>query len=124
MTMNRRHVAPQNVNIDISEDTSIGQEVIQAEYHASMAIHVPSAWTAADIGFLACDTETGTFAPVKGSDGSRLKITTVATAAAGWYAAPAGVMDHRFLKLASIDTADESAEAQAADRALVVMLKS
>lgn len=89
-----------------------------------LAVQVPAAWTAADIGFDVSQDDS-TYIPLKGATGSRLKITGVATGAAGVYIAPAEtflVDGYRYVRLASLDTGDESAENQGAARSLVLVL--
>lgn len=110
------------VNIAASGNTST--EYVQIERDAGLSVQVPSAWTAADIGFLGSDSETGTYVDICDSSGSRVKITGIATSEAKWYDVPEAVAKHLYIKLQSIDTSDETDEAQAAARALVVLRKS
>ena len=91
---------------------------------ACLVIKVPSAWTAADIGFLACEEQDGTFVDVEDSSGARIKVTGITTDASKWYDVPETVAKHVWLKIESLDTSDETAENQGAERTLVVLKKS
>ena len=104
---------------------------------ATALIRVPAAWTAADIGFEVAATDpdasgegveqnrqdTGYVALVD-KTGSRVKITTIATAASKWYEVPAQALMAGFLRIASLHTGTGADENQGADRALVVALKT
>jgi len=83
-------------------------------------VYVPAQWTAANIGFVVSTTESGTYVPLCDEYGARVKITNVSTATAKAYKIPLSVAGTHWLKLASLDTADDSAENQAAARTLYV----
>lgn len=84
-------------------------------------IGVPSTWTAAAIGFKICDTQDGTFSPLRDEVGTIVQITGVQAAAAGWYKIPDAVRGAPWVKLWSqTGGADTN---QAAARALVVCAK-
>lgn len=114
----------QHSTVNIAASASVSAEAICVARDAGMAIKVPSEWTAADIGFTAAEDISSTFAPVYDDEGSRVKITGIATSASQWYDVPEAVMKHAYVKLASLDTGDGSAENQGAARVLVVMRKS
>jgi hypothetical protein len=88
---------------------------------ASLTVHMPTAWTAASIGFKVSPTPSGTYLPLYDDDGNLLQIDgPVANRA---YVAPTAAGKPRFVKLwsqngAGVDTV------QAAERTLVVDIKS
>lgn len=91
--------------------------------YRGLAVQTPATWTAANIGFEVSEDGT-TFIPLYDEDGARVVISSVATGAAQLYCAPAeawacGV--YPYVRLASLDTADGSAENQAAARTLKVI---
>lgn len=87
-------------------------------------VKIPAAWTAADLAFKVCESAGGTYAPLKDDDNDALiKITNIETAASYWYPIPDQVFSAPYVKLYSIDTADESAEVQASARDIYVALK-
>lgn len=91
-----------------------------------LGVSIPSAWTAADLALLGCDTEGGTYEPLKKADGSRIKIASITADAVGGYIFPVeawlAAQGYAYIKLESVDTADGTAEAQGAARALIVRL--
>jgi len=91
--------------------------------YRGLAVQTPAVWTAANIGFEVSEDGT-TFVPLYDEEGARVVISSVATGAARLYCAPAqawacGV--YPYVRLASLDTADGSAENQAAARTLKVI---
>jgi len=87
---------------------------------------VPSAWTAANIGFQVCDTEDGTFVAVKDDTGTPVQISSVTTDASFWYQFPSpDLFAGYFVKLWSKSTtaATVTDTNQGAARALKVLLK-
>lgn len=91
--------------------------------YRGLAVQTPAVWTAANIG-LEVSEDDSTFVPLYDEDGARVVISSVATGAAGLYLMPAeawacGV--YPYVRLASLDTADGSAENQAAARTLKVI---
>jgi len=95
-------------------------------YWVSGAVLVPSAWTAANIGFQVCDTETGTFVALKDDTGVPVQISSVTTDTSFWYEFPTPeVFSGHFVKLWSKSTtaATVTNTNQGAARTLTVMLK-
>lgn len=84
-------------------------------------VGVPAAWTSAAIGFKVCDTEGGTFSPLRDEAGVVVQISGVQTAAAAWYKLPDALRGALFMKLWS-QSAGVDAN-QAADRAMTIMAK-
>jgi hypothetical protein len=84
-------------------------------------VGVPSAWTAAAIGFKVSDTLGGTYSPLRDESGAIVQISGIITNAAGWYKLPDALRGAMFVKLwsqaAGVDTN------QAAARSLVVVAK-
>lgn len=64
--------------IDISDDAALS-DVINKIGHASMAVHMPAAWTAASLGLKAAPTEDGTYSPVYDRNGSLVSISVDAS---------------------------------------------
>ncbi len=87
-------------------------------------IKVPGAWTAADIGFSACEKSGGTFVDLQDELGARVKITGVATATSMFYDIPPEVFSARYVKLESINTSTEAAVNQGAERSIIVVMKT
>lgn len=87
---------------------------------------VPSAWTAANIGFQVCDEEAGTFAIARDDDGAPLNISSILTNGSRAYELPPELFGAHYVKLWSKSATDatETGVNQGADRALTVMLKS
>lgn len=89
-----------------------------------LAVLVPSAWTAADIGF-EISTDNSAWVPLYGDTGLRIKITTIATAASQLYIAPTEVWAacaFPYLRLASLNTGTGANANQGAARSLIVVL--
>lgn len=87
-----------------------------------LTVQVPSAWTAADIGFSVSD-DASTWIPAYDPYGKRCKITGVKTSSAGNYTIPPEswqIEPWRYARIDSLDAADETAENQAVTRSLVV----
>ncbi len=84
-------------------------------------VGVPSAWTSAAIGFKVCDTENGTFSPLRDESGAIVQISGVQTAAAAFYKLPDALRGALFMKLWSQSGGVDAN--QAADRSLVVTAK-
>lgn len=96
-----------------------------------LAVLFPAEWTAADLAVKVSTTEDGTYTllETQDADGNAdvVRIKDIATGAASYRIFPAevwaaGAMP--YIKLASIDTADQTAEAQGAARSLIVVFLS
>lgn len=88
-----------------------------------IAVLVPGAWTAADIGF-EVSSDDSTWYPLQNDTGGLVKITGITTDAAGYYVAPAGtwaIGGWQYMRLNSLDTGDETAENQGAARTMTVV---
>ena len=68
--------------IDVSEDAALGG-AIQIEGYSEGLIIMPSAWTAADLGFKTCETEDGTFAILRDTAGVAVDVEDPAAGVAG-----------------------------------------
>ena len=87
---------------------------------------IPSAWTAANIGFYVCDTEDGTFVHLEHHDsGEPVQIGTIPTSASVWKEFPPEVQG-LWIKLwsKSSTAATETDTNQGAARTLVVVTQS
>lgn len=98
-------------------------EVFNFSAFANGIIVVPTAWTAANIGFKVCDTDSGTFVPLKDDEGAIIEITNVITNASYGYAIPDKVFGAKFVKLWSKNTASEADVNQSSARSLGVVVK-
>lgn len=96
-----------------------------------VSVAVPSAWTAADIGLAVTEDDpfdddiTPSWFPLRDAAGGRVRVQGIITDEANQYMFPTeawGVSCWPYLRLESLDTGDGSAEAQAADRVLIVGL--
>jgi len=87
-------------------------------------VKIPAAWTAADLAFKVCESEGGTYAPLKDDDNDALiKITNIETDTSYWYPIPDQVFSAPWIKLFSVNTSTGAAEAQASARDIYVALK-
>lgn len=87
---------------------------------ASGVIHMPAAWTAADIAFQVASELTDTFQPLYDDAGNLVEIS--GPVAGRTVEIPASVLPSRFVKLWSESIG--SGVNQGADRALIVDMKS
>lgn len=105
--------------VTIASGTTLSNPIDFKDY-AGGIVHMPSAWTAASIGFQVATSKTGTYYPLFDEDGSTLlEIATPTVDEA--YAIPAKVFASLWVKLWS--QTSESGVNQGADRVLVVSLK-
>lgn len=83
-------------------------------------LHMPAAWTTADIGFYVSSTVAGTYLPLYNEDGGLLAISGPEASKA--YVLPARLGAASYMKLwSNLAGADEN---QGAERSIVVDLKS
>ena len=87
---------------------------------AGAIVHMPGAWTAADLGFYVCDSATGTFQPLYDETNTIVHIDG-ATAGRS-HVVPADVFAARYVRLWSQNAGAN--ENQGADRVLRLSLKS
>ena len=102
-------------------NTAISNLVGMSDYSGGLII-VPSTWTDASIGFKTCDTQDGTFVPLRSQAGSLVQITGIQTAEADAYPLPDELFGALYFKLWSCTAAGVDTN-QAAARALTVILK-
>jgi len=102
--------------------------VINTADAAGGAVLIPSAWTAANLGFqMPPDSgTTGTFVALKDEAGNPVQISSITTDASFWYAIPAEVFPAATIKLWSKSTtaATVTDTNQNAARSILVVLKS
>ena len=87
-------------------------EVISSPFRG-IAIETPATWTAADVGLQVSHNGT-TWIPLRNEDGL-VRITGIETAAAGVHVFSAeawAIRAFRYMRLTSLDSSDETAEAQ------------
>jgi len=96
---------------------------VDIRQHASGSVFTPAALTAADLSFMVCDTEDGTYVQCRTDDTTMVKIDGPATGAANAYAIPSTVFAHGWMKLRSTNVGSEANVAQAAERIFSVALK-
>lgn len=122
--LNRANLYYQSTSIAESASLSAVIDAAGLQFQ-SVSVEVPSAWTAADIGFQV-SRDGSTYVPLFYDDEgtrTRVKLTQVKTDGAGVYVAPAeawALSVYPYFKLESLDTADETAENQGAARTLYV----
>ena len=95
-------------------------QAIDFRNHVMLQVHVPAAWTAADIGFKVSTTVDGTYVPLYNEAGDLLEMILISPSTA--LVAPPRVAGGYFIKLWS-----QSAEVnvpQAAERLMEVVMKS
>ena len=73
-------------------NTAIGGAV-SIEGHQSGIVIMPSAWTAASLGFKVCDTEDGTYVILRTDEGVPIQITGIVTDAVSAYKIPADLFN-------------------------------
>lgn len=114
-----------SVSQTIAQDSALATSAFDMSNYSGGMVFVPSAWTAANMGFYVCDTSTGTFVIAKDKSGVPIQIGTIATGASGAYAVPAELSPAKFVKLWSKNAtpATETDINQAGERSLRIMLK-
>lgn len=101
-------------------------DAIDMRKFAGGSILIPSAWTAANLGFQFSDTEAGTYTWLENDDdGVPVQITDVPTAQSVWKPIPAKAFGAPWMKLWSkhATAATETGVNQGAERTLTVFLK-
>lgn len=76
----------------IAKSAALGSAV-SLEGHQSGYVIMPTAWTAASLGFKVCDTEDGTYVILRGIDGVPLQIAGIVADAANAYKIPDDVFN-------------------------------
>ena len=104
----------------MAADSAITSDYIRFQEYNKGMIHMPSAWTTADIAFAVCHESNGTYLPLHDSSG----LVTIAVAASQSYNLPDALKGCGYFKIKSVDTGDASDEAQAAQRLIKVECKS
>ena len=96
-------------------------DAIDARDFVYLVVTMPSAWTAASLGFYVSSSLGGTFAPLYDDDGNLAQIDS--PAASKSYSAPAAFGGAHFVKLWSQNGSGTNTN-QAAERSLLLHLKS
>jgi hypothetical protein len=109
-----------HVTVTIANGANLSGEIDMSQF-SMLIVHMPSAWTAASIGFKVASESGGTFLPLYDDDGNLLQIDSPGASKA--YAAPAGVAGCSFVKLWSQNGSGTNTN-QGGDRSIVVELKS
>lgn len=93
---------PRLVTAVIPQDAAVSN-VIDGRSMAAMIIkNNGTNWTAADIIFDVCETETGTFTPLKDNTGTVIRVGSLPTNAAVAQALPVGLFAAHYFKLHSV----------------------
>ena len=110
--------------LTIAESAAVTQAFWMGD-HIGGHVIVPAAWTAANIGFKICDSETGTFVIAKTEAGVPIQISAVLTSQSDSFKIPNELFPVSWVKLWSKSTtaATETDVNQAAARSLTVILK-
>lgn len=116
-TLLRRSCTFQTLTIAAGANLS---DAVDFRHKAMLVVHMPSAWTAASIGFKVSSSEDGTFQPLYDDDGNLIQIDSPAVDKS--YSAPAALAGALWLKLWSQDGSASNTNQNAA-RSLVVDLK-
>ena len=106
--------------LNIANATAITADHIDFQNYKYGMIHMPAAWTAADLAFAVCHESNGTYIPLHDSSG----LVTMAVAASQSYSLPDALKGAGYFKIKSVDTVDASDENQGALRLLTVDCKS
>lgn len=121
-------MAPKNIlkgrksysyNVTIPNGTALSNTISLLEFGYSI-IHMPAAWTAANIGFQVSSTLDGTFLPLYDDAGALVEISSPAVDQA--MRVPVEVLAARYIKLWSQSAA--SGVNQGAERSLIIDMKS
>ena len=107
-------------NVTIAINTAISGAIDVSRY-SGMQVFMPAAWTAANIGFKVCATESGTYVQLNDKDDAIVEIASPTAALA--HNAPSELFPTMFLKVWSQDGAGSDTN-QAAARTLTLVLKS
>jgi len=112
-------------NVSILNGVALSEAIDVGGFTVGM-ITIPSAWTAANVGFKVCSTEDGTYVILNDTSGVPAQIENIDTALAGAYEIPTEAYSARFMKLwsKSAVAATTTDVNQGADRAITVMLKA
>ena len=113
----RRDVQTKTLTIASGANLS---DAVEMRAHSMLIVHMPSAWTAASIGFKISSDENGTYIPLYDDDGNLVQIDSPSASQA--YAAPTALAASMWVKLWSQNGSGTNTN-QAAARSLVVDLK-
>jgi hypothetical protein len=106
------------VAVTIPNGAALSQAISMHDYASGMII-MPAAWTAAALSFKVCDSQGGTFVPLKVAAGTVCELTVAANVA---FALPADLASVAYFKLWS--ETGSSDVTQGADRNMILVLKS
>lgn len=109
------------LNIDISEDDDLTQEYLDLREFSGGIVYMPAAWTAASIGFKVAAEPDETPLPLYDQDAALVQIDSAVANQA--FEIPPDIFGCRYVWLWSQNGSGTNT-AQAADRELIVMLKS
>jgi hypothetical protein len=100
-------------------------ETLDFGNYAGGMVLVPSAWTAANIGFKVSRLNNGTYNILRDDIGVPVQISTILTSGARWYTLPSELYGAKFVRLWSKSTvsATETDTNQGAERELELLLK-
>jgi hypothetical protein len=100
-------------------------QALSAEEMAGAHVHVPAAWTAANLGFMVSPTKDGTYVVLNDELGVPVQIAGIITNAANAYVVPDGMYPAGYFKLwsKSAVAATRTDVDQEADRSLTIVLK-
>lgn len=105
--------------VTIASGTAVSGAIDFRDY-SMMIVHIPAAWTAADLSFRTSTTVDGTFDDLNDEFGALLEIAGVAVDSA--YVAPAKIAPAHFIQIVS--QSGGTPVNQGADRDLILELKS
>lgn len=111
--------ARHELTVSVVKDTC-ESAVFSMHDYADGHLHMPAAWTAAAVGFKACDEEAGTYVPVYNHSGQLVKCASIGPSMI--VTMPPKVTSLGFVRLWSIDGSEADVN-QGADRTLKVAVK-
>ncbi len=111
--------------LTIADSAAITSAVDMSIYSGGY-VDIATSWTAANMGFQVCDTESGTYVILRDEAGSPVQISNILTTGARAYALPAEVFGCKWVKLwsKSSTAATETDTNQSGAIAVVLVLKS
>jgi hypothetical protein len=117
-TRARTEKACTQLTVSIAANTC-ESEVIDFRRYSNMLLHMPAAWTAANIGFKVSTTKTGTFIPLY-QDATLIQVQNCTVSLA--FVAPSQVAYGRYVRLWSQSSGSDVD--QGADRSILLELSS
>lgn len=109
------------ITLTIANGASLSDRALIPDDISAMAIHMPAAWTAADLTFQASEENSGTFKDVYTDAGDEVTVSAAASRAISIDLNSSALAPYQYVKIRSGTSA--AAVNQGADRELIIVLK-